>query len=480
MTLVSEQAAFGVRPGDVLAGKYRIERVLGAGGMGVVIAAHHVQLDERVAIKFLLPQALQNAQAIERFEREARAAVKIKSEHVARVLDVGTLESGAPYMVMEYLEGQDLARWLHERGPLPLEQCVDFVLQACEAIAEAHALGIVHRDLKPANLFCIRRPDGSLSVKVLDFGISKVIRSDSQEQPTGGMTGTHAIMGSPYYMSPEQMRSTKAVDARTDLWSLGAILFELTTGQTPFNSLLMTELILQIATAPAPSPRSLRSDLPEAFERVVLRCLEKEPSDRYANVAELARALAPFAPAPAQISVQRIAGVLRTSIVPPAAAPHAEPFFSLPDPSVQPSPPTLIAFGHTWPGKSRTKALAVGGVLAVALVGAAAVAALRLARVPSASKAAAASLPTESASTAALPSPPASSTTAQAPVPSASAATADKGAESHPAQVAPASPSSTHPVLKPAVASSSRAPRLAPKTSPSSSSRGKGDLYEKM
>ncbi len=161
-----------VREGDVLAGKFRIERVLGQGGMGVVVAATHIQLDERVALKFLLPEALINSDAVARFAREARAAVKIKSEHVARVSDVGTLESGSPYMVMEYLHGQDLADWVRDRGAMPISDAVEFVLQACEALAEAHALGIVHRDLKPANLFVTLRADGTPCVKVLDFGIS--------------------------------------------------------------------------------------------------------------------------------------------------------------------------------------------------------------------------------------------------------------------------------------------------------------------
>src|SRR4051812_28659530 len=164
-----------VQPGEILAGKYRVERVLGVGGMGVVVAATHLQLDERVAIKFLVPDALSSDEAVARFAREARAAVKIKSEHVARVIDVGTLDNGAPYMVMEYLEGGDLSRVLQAQGPLPVEDAVEYVLQACEAIAHAHVLGIVHRDLKPANLFLIRRPDGTNAIKVLDFGISKVM-----------------------------------------------------------------------------------------------------------------------------------------------------------------------------------------------------------------------------------------------------------------------------------------------------------------
>src|SRR5580704_996551 len=212
----------GVRVGEVLAGKYRVEGILGAGGMGVVVAAHHLQLDERVALKFLLPEALANAEAVARFDREARAAVKIKSEHVARVIDVGKLENGSPYMGMEYLDGSDLSAWLQKRGSPPIPQVVDFVLQACEAIAEAHSLGIVHRDLKPANLFCIRRPDGGLCIKVLDFGISKMSMLGDLH-----MTGTTAVFGSPAYMSPEQMHASKDVDGRTDVWSLGVILYEL-------------------------------------------------------------------------------------------------------------------------------------------------------------------------------------------------------------------------------------------------------------
>src|SRR5580700_416889 len=199
------QVDAGVQPGDVLAGKYKVERVLGAGGMGVVVAAHHLQLDEKIALKFLLPEALGDAEAVARFAREARNACKIKSEHVARVTDVGTLPNGAPYMVMEYLEGGDLAAWIKQRGALPIEQAVEFVLQACVAVADAHALGIVHRDLKPANLFCVRRSDGQLSIKVLDFGISKL--ADGVGPGSMAMTKTSALMGSPLYMSPEQMRS---------------------------------------------------------------------------------------------------------------------------------------------------------------------------------------------------------------------------------------------------------------------------------
>ena len=209
--------------GDVLAGKFRIERVLGVGGMGMVVSAMHLHLDERVAIKFLLPEALSNPEAVARFSREARAAVKIKSEHVARVIDVATLENGAPYMVMELLRGRDLSQMLQEEGALPAALAVQYVLQACEALAEAHAMGMVHRDLKPANLFLTARADGSPCVKVLDFGISKVTNM-SGSGPDMGMTRTQVMMGSPLYMSPEQMASARDVDQRSDIWAVGTVL----------------------------------------------------------------------------------------------------------------------------------------------------------------------------------------------------------------------------------------------------------------
>jgi len=204
------QAEAPVEVGQMLAGKYRIDRVLGAGGMGVVVAATHVQLDQKVAIKFLLPVALANADVVARFQREARACVKITSEHVARVIDVGTLDTGAPYMVMEYLEGTDLAHRIVE-GQLSVREAVRFVLEACEALAEAHAAGIIHRDLKPANLYLARRADKTSMVKVLDFGISKTISAGGASPSFGGgaMTSTQAVMGSPYYMSPEQLMSAK-------------------------------------------------------------------------------------------------------------------------------------------------------------------------------------------------------------------------------------------------------------------------------
>jgi serine/threonine-protein kinase len=303
----AQELAAGVRPGDVLAGKYRIDRILGMGGMGVVVAAHHLDLDDRVAIKFLLPEALANQEAVARFAREAQAAVRIKSEHVARVTDVGKLENGSPYMVMEYLEGKDLGGWLEEQGRLSVESVVEFVLQACEAIAEAHAIGIVHRDLKPANLFVIRRPDGSQSVKVLDFGISKRTGLGASGD---AMTRTSAVLGSPLYMSPEQLRSAKDVDSRGDIWALGVILYELIGGEPPFLADSLPGLVLKVVSERPASLRAKRGDVPEGLERAIFTCMEKEPAQRFESVGMLAKAIAPYGPARASISVERITRIL--------------------------------------------------------------------------------------------------------------------------------------------------------------------------
>ncbi|MBV9945584.1 MAG: protein kinase [Myxococcales bacterium] len=294
-----------LRPGQILAGKYRVERVLGAGGMGIVVAAHHLGLDTRVAVKLLLPEMMGQPEVVARFAREARAAARITSEHVARVFDVGALEDGAPYIVMEFLEGSDLRQWLEQRGPLPIPQAVDFVMQACEAVAEAHGLGIVHRDLKPANLFCVPRSDGSVCIKVLDFGISKLAGGGSLAG--FAMTSTSAVMGTPFYMSPEQMESARTVDGRSDIWALGIILFELLTGGVPFTGETLPEVCVKIATHTPPSPRERRGDVPPELDAVILRCLEKDRNKRFANVAEFSAALAAVLLPAAALAVTGIA-----------------------------------------------------------------------------------------------------------------------------------------------------------------------------
>src|SRR5688572_29854164 len=300
-------------PGDILAEKYRVERVLGQGGMGVVVLAEHIELRERVAIKFLLDEASDNPELAERFLREARAAVRIKSEHVVRVIDVGRLPSAAPYMVMEYLEGEDLAQLLL-RGPVLIEDAVDYLIQCCEAMQVAHRSGIVHRDLKPANLFLTQRPDGSPLIKVLDFGISKIKQADATQLR---LTHTQAMMGSPLYMSPEQMRSSKDVSPPADIWSLGVTLHELIAGDVPFIGATFPEVLVQVMSADPPRLGALRPGLPEGLEAVVLRCLEKDPGARFPSVAALGVALAPYG-SPRTLGLQ---ARLKNSVSQPPLAP---------------------------------------------------------------------------------------------------------------------------------------------------------------
>jgi len=290
----SAEVIEGLAVGDLLLDKYRIERIIGVGGMGVVVAAQHIHLKKRVAVKLLQPEAGLNTENLSRFIREAQLVARMQSEHVARMLDVGTLDSGIPYMVMEYLEGKDLFDWLEERGPLPVKQAVGFILQACEGIAEAHDLGIVHRDLKPANLFCAMCAGGEIMIKVLDFGISKVMDAGSHELGVE-LTQMHAVLGSPPYMSPEQTWSTRDVDSRTDIWALGVILYELLTRSLPFSGRTELDMRMKIATQPPSSLRHRHPEIPQELERVVLKCLEKDRDDRYPTVGDLAQALKPFA-----------------------------------------------------------------------------------------------------------------------------------------------------------------------------------------
>jgi serine/threonine-protein kinase len=293
------------QPGQTLAGKYLVEEVLGVGGMGVVVAAKHLQLEQRVAIKYLLPAALLNPEVVERFAREARAAAKIRGEHVARVIDVGQFEDGAPYMVMEHLEGHDLAKHLETHGPLPIEDAIRFLLETCEALAEAHAAKIVHRDLKPSNLFLATQPDKSAIIKVLDFGISK-----TGDAPSAALTKTSALMGTAFYMSPEQLTSPKGVDHRSDIWALGVILYELLAGRPPFIGESVPEIIGAILTNEPDGIRTLRAEVPLGLELVIAKCMQSKAAHRYQNVAELAAALGPYAHVRDRLSIDITARVL--------------------------------------------------------------------------------------------------------------------------------------------------------------------------
>jgi serine/threonine-protein kinase len=302
-----------VSVGETIAGKYRVEGMIGEGGMGVVLAARHMQLDDKVAIKLLRPEALEHRDTRERFAREARAAVKIKSPYVARILDVDQLRDGTPYIVMEYLEGETLEQRLDREPIQPIPQVVDWIIQASDAIAEAHVLGIVHRDIKPANLFLAIQPKGFRQIKVLDFGISKTVPSmrepslvdEDEAPPSSELTKTRMWMGTPNYMAPEQMLSARRADARADIWSLGVTLFELLTGSYPFAGGDARELALQVTRGRALGVRSVRADVPEGLARIVERCLDRDRDKRYGSVAELAIALQPY-------GTDRSAGIVAT------------------------------------------------------------------------------------------------------------------------------------------------------------------------
>jgi len=292
---VGQGGRFVPRVGAVVAGKYRIERKLGEGGMGLVVAASHLSLGGQVALKFLSTGDELRPEAVTRFTREAQSVTRIKSEHIARVLDMGTVESGAPFIVMELLEGQDLHKFVRRKGPLPIAEAVEFILQAAEGVAEAHAAGIVHRDLKPANLFLSYRPDGSPFVRVLDFGIAKNLQAKKEAGDVSLTVGTD-VLGSPNYMAPEQIRNPKDVDPRADIWSLGAILYKLLTGRTAFEADNPSATLAMIVMEEAEPVRMLRPDVPPQLEAIVQRCLEKKIDRRFQSVDELACALLPFAP----------------------------------------------------------------------------------------------------------------------------------------------------------------------------------------
>jgi serine/threonine-protein kinase len=286
-----------------LESKYEIIDVLGGGGMGRVLRARHRQLKRLVAIK-LLQHDLKASEAVTRFLREARAAAHIRSVHVAHVMDAGILRNGQPYIVMEYLQGQDLANMVALRGRLQVEQAVGFVLQALEAIAEAHSLQIIHRDIKPGNLFATRALAGETSIKVVDFGLAKTSLALDTLDP--GVTERGAVLGTPSYMSPEQFVDAQDVDARTDIWGVGATLFELLTGTPPFTGASLPQIYTAVMHQPIPRLRSLMPELPEGLENVIATCLTRERAKRFANVAELAEALEPYAADSSREHVARI------------------------------------------------------------------------------------------------------------------------------------------------------------------------------
>lgn len=298
-------AGMDARPGDVLAGKFRVERTIGSGGMGTVVEATDVVLGRKVAIKITHDALAVDPSAAARFLREARSMAALRGAGFVRVFEIGTLEgrrgleNGAPFIVMELLEGEDLRSRFLRGGPLPLPELVDLFAQACEALAEAHATGLVHRDIKPSNLFVEKTPDGRPLIRVLDLGISK----PADDADAESLTASSGTLGSPRYMSPEQALDPRNVDMRSDIWSLGVSLYELWTGKPPFEGPSHLQLCKAILEKKPPAPSALRPGTPRAFEALMLRCLEKRPEDRFADVAELAEALAKLDPSASQRAV---------------------------------------------------------------------------------------------------------------------------------------------------------------------------------
>jgi len=355
-----------VRPGDVIAGKFRVERVLGEGGMGFVVAAKHLQLGQRVALKFLHARAA-TPETRTRFLREARNTARLKSRHVARVLDVGTADDGTPFMVMEYLEGTDLLALATKQKHIAPEQACEFVIQACEAISEAHALGIVHRDLKPANLFLTTGQSGETVVKVIDFGVSKALHdaggSLTPEPDFHPLWKTNTLvtkatdlLGSPSYMAPEQFVSAASADARSDIWSLGVILYRLVSGELPFDGSSLAALMRSILTDPIPRLSEAFPSAPRGIDDAVARCLVREPDDRLASVQELAKLLAPFASGTALPSVERAALLGETPSMAPRSIPRSLPPPPPPPSRRLPAPPPLRAITPL-PRSSRARPL---------------------------------------------------------------------------------------------------------------------------
>ncbi len=329
---VSLRAAAAPAIGDRI-GKYVVERTIGSGGMGTVVAARHEQIGE-VAIKILHPKGAKDKIQVERFLREARAITKIKSEHVVRVFDAGQEEGGCPYIVMELLQGEDIAHVLKKEGHLAPDVAVDVMLQVCEAVASMHAQGIIHRDLKPSNFFLTRAADGTALVKVLDFGISKAIEADPATDPK--LTETQAVFGSPTYMSPEQIRSAKHVDARSDVWSLGVSMFEMLTGKVPFVADNVPGILASIVADAPFRVATFVEGVPAELEAIVLTCLEKDPARRISSPAELAQHLGAFASEEGKLLVERIDRIARGVAAGPQAALASRPPPRLARPSTPP------------------------------------------------------------------------------------------------------------------------------------------------
>jgi eukaryotic-like serine/threonine-protein kinase len=278
--------------GSVVAGKYRVERLLGQGGMGSVWAGRHVTLGQLVAIKFVHPKLAGSADARRRFDNEAKAAARIKSRHAVSVYDHGVSESGQPYIVMEYLEGEALERAIRRRGKLPFSEVVQIVAQSARALSAAHEAHVVHRDLKPDNIFLAQDAESSrlgYSIKLVDFGIAKLVQDEAETGASATQAGM--VLGTPHYMSPEALTATAPVSAASDIWSLGACAFAAAVGRVPFDGDAIGDVVLKVCASPLPVPSKLEPTLPKAFDAWFAKCCSRDISRRFKTAGEAADAL---------------------------------------------------------------------------------------------------------------------------------------------------------------------------------------------
>ncbi len=326
-------------PGEVIGGRYCIERIVAEGGMGLIVLAHHSELEEKVAIKFLKEEFASKPEIVGRFAREAKAAARIKCEYTPTIFDVGVSQERGPYIVMEYLEGEDLELVLETTGRLPFARATELIMQAGEAIAVAHANGIIHRDIKPANLFLVKGDQSMPVLKVLDFGVSKTALTGNVFGGAISLVKTQSLVGSPIYMPPEQIRGKDDVSYTGDVWSLGAVLYELVTGRTAFSGSSITELCAAVLESEPPPVTDHVPDIPAGLAETIMRCLEKNPKRRLQSVAELVVALAPYAPKRARMTVDRAIAVSKAAGLVPAS-------FSAPT-TIAPPPLTSDAPGVT-------------------------------------------------------------------------------------------------------------------------------------